>query len=83
LLIDDPYYLLNKGERQKLNGFLRELKRNVNLLIASADDDLIIGFAPALSACRMLACLTGIWWLKNCAKLRKKDKDNGNSPYLA
>jgi len=45
LLIDDPYYLLNKGERQKLNGFLRELKRNVNLLIASADDDFIIGFA--------------------------------------
>ncbi len=45
LLIDDPYYLLNKSERQRLYRFLAELSQTVNLLIASADDDFEVGFA--------------------------------------
>ncbi len=39
LLIDDPYYLLNKTERHRLFGFLTELRQTQKMLIGSADDD--------------------------------------------
>ncbi|MBP7310135.1 MAG: hypothetical protein KA984_02480 [Candidatus Cloacimonetes bacterium] len=45
LLIDDPYYILNKTERQRMLDFLREVSKQQPLLIASADDDFRDGFA--------------------------------------
>jgi ABC-type lipoprotein export system ATPase subunit len=39
LLIDDPYYLLNKRERAQMFRFLTSLKGEQEMLIASADDD--------------------------------------------
>lgn len=45
MLIDDPYYILNKTERQKMLEFLREVGKKQPLLIASADDDFREGFA--------------------------------------
>lgn len=41
LLVDDPYYLLNKTERALLFRFLGTLGELQNVLIASADDDFI------------------------------------------
>lgn len=39
LLIDDPYYLLNKVERKIMLKALRSLKDSHKMLIASSDDD--------------------------------------------
>lgn len=45
LLIDDPYYILNKTQRHIMLEFLREVKQQQALLIASADDDFREDFA--------------------------------------
>lgn len=45
LVIDDPYYLLNKKERAVMLGVLNGLKRDTALLIASTDDDFTVVFA--------------------------------------
>lgn len=39
LLIDDPYYLFNKSEREQIYSLLRGLIGEQAMLIASADDD--------------------------------------------
>jgi len=41
LLIDDPFYLLNKLERNLIFRFLHKLKTEQDLLIASADDEFL------------------------------------------
>jgi len=48
LLIDDPYYMLNKTERQKLYRILCNLKNSNPMLIASIDDDFGSGFADEI-----------------------------------
>lgn len=45
LIIDDPYYLFNKTERTRMLSYLLQLKPTQNMLIASADDDFLEGFA--------------------------------------
>ncbi|MDP2172229.1 MAG: hypothetical protein Q8M98_11285 [Candidatus Cloacimonadaceae bacterium] len=45
LMIDDPYYLLNKSERATMLRGLTQMKENMVMLIASADDDFTSGFA--------------------------------------
>jgi ABC-type lipoprotein export system ATPase subunit len=44
LLIDDPFYLFNKTERQRIFSFLQILKSEQEMLIASADDEFLSGF---------------------------------------
>lgn len=44
-LIDDPYYALNKNEREILFKILTEIKEKQPLLIASIDDDYVKNFA--------------------------------------
>ena len=41
MLIDDPYYLFNKLEREQILRFLHSVKPQQKMLIASADDDFI------------------------------------------
>ncbi len=48
LIIDDPYYLLNKREREKLYRVLHSLKSSFPMLIASIDDDFGKPFADEL-----------------------------------
>lgn len=48
LLIDDPYYMLNKPERDNLYRILRKLKASYPMLIASLDDDFGQGFADSV-----------------------------------
>lgn len=45
LLIDDPYYMLNKTQRHLMLSFLREVRQYQAMLIASADDDFAGDFA--------------------------------------
>jgi energy-coupling factor transporter ATP-binding protein EcfA2 len=45
LVIDDPYYLLNKGERKVLYDILTRLRYSYPMLIASTDDDFGSPFA--------------------------------------
>ncbi len=45
LLIDDPFYLFNKTERNLIYGFLQSLKSEQEMLIASADDEFLGSFA--------------------------------------
>ncbi|MCB5277932.1 MAG: hypothetical protein PHN71_03525 [Candidatus Cloacimonetes bacterium] len=45
LLIDDPYYILNKRERSVLYRVLGLLREKYSMLIASIDDDFGRGFA--------------------------------------
>ena len=45
LIIDDPYYVLNKKERTVMLSVLRELRTEKAMLIASTDDDFTSGFA--------------------------------------
>jgi len=45
LLIDDPYYILNKRERSILLQVLQDLKKHFCMLISSNDDDFLTGFA--------------------------------------
>ncbi len=40
LLIDDPYYNLNKAERQRILAFLQAAAKQQPMLIASTDDDI-------------------------------------------
>ncbi len=48
LLIDDPYYMLNKPERENLFRNLRALTSSYPMLIASLDDDFGDGFADQI-----------------------------------
>lgn len=48
LLIDDPYYMLNKPERENLFKTLSKLKASYPMLIASLDDDFGKGFADSV-----------------------------------
>jgi len=48
LLIDDPYYMLNKPERENLLKILTQLKASYPMLIASLDDDFGHGFADRI-----------------------------------
>jgi ABC-type lipoprotein export system ATPase subunit len=48
LLIDDPYYMLNKPERDNLFKTLSKLKASYPMLIASLDDDFGQGFADSV-----------------------------------
>lgn len=45
LIIDDPYFLLNKKERIILYDNLCHLRNSYPMLIASTDDDFVSGFA--------------------------------------
>ncbi len=45
LLIDDPYYILNKRERSILLQVMQDLKKRFCMLISSNDDDFLSGFA--------------------------------------
>lgn len=45
LIIDDPFYILNKRERHILYRVLSQLKSSYPILIASGDDDFGVGFA--------------------------------------
>lgn len=48
LMIDDPYYMLNKPERENLFRNLRALTSSYPMLIASLDDDFGDGFADQI-----------------------------------
>ncbi|MDZ4182353.1 MAG: hypothetical protein U1B83_05690 [Candidatus Cloacimonadaceae bacterium] len=48
LVINDPYYLLNKNERATMFRVLQGLREHHVMLIASADDDFAVGFADAV-----------------------------------
>lgn len=48
LVLDDPFYLLNKSERQALFSVLGRLRNSYPMLIASADDEFGMGFADAI-----------------------------------
>lgn len=45
LVLDDPYYILNKTERTVLFEVLSRLRTGYPMLIASTDDDFFTGFA--------------------------------------
>jgi len=45
LLIDNPYYILNKRERSILLQVLQDLKKHFCMLVSSNDDDFLTGFA--------------------------------------
>jgi len=45
LLIDNPYYILNKRERSILLQVLQDLRKRYCMLISSNDDDFLRGFA--------------------------------------
>jgi ABC-type lipoprotein export system ATPase subunit len=48
LLIDDPYYMLNKPERESLFRILKQIRASYPMLIASLDDDFAEGFADTI-----------------------------------
>ncbi|MDI3503325.1 MAG: phospholipid/cholesterol/gamma-HCH transport system ATP-binding protein [Candidatus Cloacimonadota bacterium] len=48
LLLDDPFYLLNKLEREILYRVIKQLKASYPMLIASIDDEFGAGFADAI-----------------------------------
>lgn len=48
LLIDNPYYLLNQFQRQKLFQLLTQLKKSYPMLIASTDEDFTKKFADSV-----------------------------------
>jgi ABC-type transporter Mla maintaining outer membrane lipid asymmetry ATPase subunit MlaF len=48
LVIDDPYYILNKTERCVIRRVLSQLQQTQTMLIASADDDFCPPFAGEL-----------------------------------
>ncbi len=48
LLLDDPFYILNKEERIQLFGGLLRLKPERPMLIASIDDEFGLGFADEI-----------------------------------
>lgn len=48
LLIDDPYYILNKAERNTVYRILNSLRGSQTMLIASTDDDFGAAFAHNL-----------------------------------
>lgn len=48
LIIDDPYYILNKKERAVMLNVLTGLKGTKTLLITSTDDDFTSGFADCI-----------------------------------
>ncbi|MCK9557289.1 MAG: ATP-binding cassette domain-containing protein [Candidatus Cloacimonetes bacterium] len=48
LLLDDPYYVLNKNERAVLLNVLSQLRSVYPMLIASIDDDFGLGFAEQI-----------------------------------
>ncbi|NLN35759.1 MAG: hypothetical protein GX157_07170 [Candidatus Cloacimonetes bacterium] len=48
LLLDDPYYMLNKNERAVLLSVLTQLRTVYPMLIASIDEDFAVGFADQI-----------------------------------